>query len=177
MPAYKIVVAGPFNAGKTAFIRTVSDIEIVTTERRVTNPEVAAVKEETTVAMDYGRTRLGDVVLHLYGMPGQSRFEFMWDILMREMDGFILMVDSEDRASLMEVKQLLRLYRRGGRVPFVIAANKQDGSAPLPPAEIARLLNLPEAVPVVACVALDPARARPVLETMVQLLTRAKAAA
>jgi hypothetical protein len=61
MKALKIVVTGPFNAGKTEFIRTISEIEVVSTERKITNPLVA-VKEETTVAMDFGRATLGDSV-------------------------------------------------------------------------------------------------------------------
>ena len=77
---YKVVVTGPFNVGKTEFVRTISDIPIVSTERRITD-HLASTKEETTVAMDYGHVRLGDDMFHLYGTPGQPRFDFMCDIL------------------------------------------------------------------------------------------------
>jgi signal recognition particle receptor subunit beta len=96
---YKVVVTGPFNVGKTEFVRTVSDIPIVSTEKRITD-HLASTKEETTVAMDYGHTRLGDDMFHLYGTPGQPRFDFMWDILSTEMQAYLLLVDSSDRQSL-----------------------------------------------------------------------------
>ena len=69
---YKIIVTGPFNSGKTAFISTISDIAVVTTERKITT-EDRGIKAETTVAMDYGRVELDGKVLHLNGTPGQAR--------------------------------------------------------------------------------------------------------
>ena len=79
MSNYKIVVTGPFNSGKTEFIKTISDIEVVSTERKITT-EDRGIKAETTVAMDYGRAKLDDDTLYLYGTPGQTRFNFMWEI-------------------------------------------------------------------------------------------------
>jgi len=98
---YKIVVTGPFNSGKTAFIRTISDIDVVMTERRITTAE-RGIKASTTVAMDYGRVELDGRILHLYGTPGQARFDFMWEILAREMSGFIVLADSTDPASSLK---------------------------------------------------------------------------
>jgi len=170
MKAYKILVTGPFNAGKTAFVRTASDIDIVTTERKITDPNLEGVKEETTVAMDYGQTRVDKVLLHLYGTPGQSRFEFMWDILSREMDAFILVVDSQDRSSLMEAKQILRLFKKKSKVPFVVVANKQDAEPRLSQEEIARALGLSEETPLLPCVALDKQSVREVLARVVEQL-------
>ncbi len=171
MKTYKVVVTGPFNAGKTAFIRTVSDIEIVTTERKVTDAEVAAVKEETTVALDYGKTRMDEAVLHLYGTPGQSRFEVMWQILARDMDAFIVVIDSQDRNSLMEAKQIIRTFRKGNtRIPYMVIANKQDGESPMTAEEVAKLLGLPEDVPVVPCVAVNAESAKSALAQIVPLL-------
>ncbi len=170
MRSYKILVTGPFNAGKTAFIRTASDIDIVTTERKITDPSLEGVKEETTVAMDYGQTRLEKVLLHLYGTPGQARFDFMWDILSREMDAFILVIDSQDRSSLMEAKQILRLFRKKSKVPFVIVANKQDAERRLSNDEIARALGITEETPLLPCVALDKQSVREVLSQVAQKL-------
>jgi small GTP-binding protein len=121
----KIVVTGAFNVGKTEFIRTISDIPIVSTERRITD-HLASTKEETTIAMDYGQVRLDDDLFHLYGTPGQPRFDFMWDILSKEMHAFILLVDSCNRKELLSAKQLIRIFRRKSRVPYLVAANKQD---------------------------------------------------
>jgi hypothetical protein len=169
--SYKIVVTGPFNAGKTAFVRTASDIDIVTTERRISGPQDAkAVKKETTVAMDYGQKRLDDTMIHLYGTPGQVRFEFMWSILAKEMDAFVLLIDSSDRASLMDAKQLIRLFRKYSKVPYMVVANKQDDTATLTPAEVGRLLALPASVPVLPCVALKEASVLAVLNEVKQLL-------
>jgi len=81
MQTVKMVVTGPFSAGKTEFIRTVSEIDVVSTERKITD-ETKSVKEATTVAMDFGRITVDeDLVLYLFGTPGQKRFDFMWEIL------------------------------------------------------------------------------------------------
>ena len=171
MKAYKIVVTGPFNAGKTAFIHSISDIAMVTTERRITDPGVATgAKSETTVAMDYGQKRLGDAMLHLYGTPGQARFEFMWSILAKEMDAYVLLVDSTDRVSLMDAKQVMRQFRKQAKVPYVIAANKQDHRSAMPPAEIQRLLAVSKDVAVMPCVAREKESVLQVLEHVRQLL-------
>lgn len=166
---YKIVVTGPFNVGKTEFIRTISDIPIVSTERRITD-HLSAVKDETTVAMDYGQVRLADDVFHLYGTPGQPRFDFMWDILAKEMDAFLVLVDSSDRGTFLRAKQLLRIFSRKDRVPCMVVANKQDLDEALAPEKISRLLGLEGKTPVVPCTATDKASVRGVLEGLRRLL-------
>ena len=81
MQAVKMVVTGPFAAGKTQFIRSISEIDVVSTERKITNT-AERVKDQTTVAMDFGRITIDDdLVLYLFGTPGQKRFDFMWEIL------------------------------------------------------------------------------------------------
>src|SRR4030066_328871 len=78
MQTVKMVVTGPFNAGKTQFIQSVSEIDVVSTERKISS-EAERVKETTTVAMDFGRITVDDdLVLYLFGTPGQKRFDFMW---------------------------------------------------------------------------------------------------
>lgn len=169
--AYKIVITGPFNAGKTAFIHSISDIAMVTTERRISDPGIATgIKSETTVAMDYGQKRLGNTMLHLYGTPGQARFEFMWSILAKEMDAFVLLVDSTDKFSLMDAKQVMRQFRKQAKVPYVIVANKQDHRAAMPPAEIQRRLVASKDVAVMPCVACEKESVLQVLEHVRQLL-------
>ena len=152
---HKIIFTGPVGAGKTTAIGSISDIEPVTTEELATD-ETKDKKELTTVAMDYGRMRLdNDEVLHLYGTPGQPRFDFMWDILSTEMHAFILLVDSSDRQSLMPAKQLIRTFGRKGNVPYLVVANKQDIDNALSTDEIAKRLGLDEEKPVIPCVAID----------------------
>ncbi|MGH8087570.1 MAG: GTP-binding protein, partial [Stenotrophomonas sp.] len=78
MTPIKFVVSGPVGAGKTTFIRTISQVEVVSTEEKSTE-EIG--KTHTTVALDFGQMNLGDHVLHLFGTPGQTRFDYMWDVL------------------------------------------------------------------------------------------------
>ncbi len=94
MQTLKIVVTGPFSSGKTEFIQTISEIDVVSTERTITR-ESERIKDRTTVAMDFGRITIDEeLILYLFGTPGQKRFDFMWEILSEGMLGFIVMVDS-----------------------------------------------------------------------------------
>ena len=89
----KIVFAGPVGAGKTTAIGSVSEIEPIGTDVKATDQH-AAIKEKTTVAMDYGFIRLRDgQQIHLYGTPGQDRFDFMWDVLTQNGLGLVLLVN------------------------------------------------------------------------------------
>jgi len=174
---YKVVVTGPFNAGKTEFIRTISDIPIVTTERHISD-DLKSVKDETTVAMDYGQVRLDadqnpSDVFHLYGTPGQPRFDFMWDILAKEMHAFILLVDSRDRRDLEtlveereQAKRLIRIFRRKSRGAYLVVANKQDMENALSAEAIGKALGLDEKTLVIPCTATDKASVRNVLEAL-----------
>jgi small GTP-binding protein len=162
---YKVVVTGPFNVGKTEFVRSISDIPIVSTERRITD-HLRATKEETTVAMDYGQVRLRDAMFHLYGTPGQPRFDFMWDILAKEMDAFLVLVDSGDRETFLQAKRLLRIFGSKDRVPCMVVANKQDQDNALPIQQIIRALGLEGRTPVVPCIATDKSSVRKVLEAL-----------
>src|SRR5512136_3283335 len=126
MQTVKMVVTGPFNAGKTAFIRSISEIDVVSTERKITLP-VEKVKDTTTVAMDFGRISVDEeLVLYLFGTPGQKRFDFMWEILSEGMLGFIVIVDSSRPETFREARSILDTFRGYADTPYVIAANKQD---------------------------------------------------
>ena len=126
MQTVKIVVAGPFNAGKTAFIQSVSEIDVVSTERRITS-QSERVKETTTVAMDFGRITVDrNLVLYLFGTPGQRRFDFMWEILAEGMLGFVVLVDSSRPETFREARRILETFRAYAPTPYVVAANKQD---------------------------------------------------
>src|SRR5512142_1191854 len=127
MQTVKMVVTGPFNAGKTKFIQSVSEIEVVETERKISNKAERAIKETTTIAMDFGRITVDeDLVLYLFGTPGQKRFDFMWEILSEGMLGFIVMVDSARPETFREARSILDTFRGYAATPYVIAANKQD---------------------------------------------------
>ena len=122
---YKIVVTGPFSAGKTEFIKAVSDVQVITTERKLTRDAVPG-KEETTVALDYGRTKLDKMTILLFGTPGQPRFDFMWEILSEGMLGFIVMIDSTRPETFREARSIRDTFRLYAPTPYVVAANKQD---------------------------------------------------
>lgn len=165
----KIIVGGPFSAGKTRFIKTISEIDVVTTERKITRRE-KGIKRETTVAMDFGRITLEEDVLHLYGTPGQVRFEFMWDILSREMAGFVMLVDSTDPDSFPHAVELINGFVTDKAVPYVVAANKHDLSNAIPLARLRRAMDLAPDVLVMPCVATRKTSVKQVLLQLAELI-------
>ena len=166
----KVIVTGPFNAGKTQFIQTVSDIDVVTTERRITT-EDRGIKAETTVAMDYGRVEIDGYTLHLNGTPGQVRFDFMWEILATEMNGFIVLVDSTDSLSFHDANELIALFHDFNAVPYLIAASKQDLPGAADISEVRRGIGAGGDVLVMPCVATQKTSVNQVLRQMIGLIT------
>ena len=161
--AVKIVVTGPFSAGKTTLIRTISEITVLSTETDVTD-STRSRKAETTVAMDFGRITVDrDLVLYLFGTPGQERFDFMWEILGEGMLGYILLVDSSRPDSLEEAVGILAAFRKMAKVPFVVALNRTAGLDPEGEANVRRVLELGEDTPVVPCDATDRESVKAVL--------------
>lgn len=164
----KIVVTGPFSAGKTVFVKSISEIPIVTTERKITVRQKGT-KSHTTVAMDYGRVALGDDVLHLNGTPGQARFDFMWEILSKEMHGLVLVVDATAKETFDDARTMLEDMLAPRRVPFVVAANKQDYDNALHPDKVRRALGLTDAL-VMPCVASRKTSVKMVLSQLAGLI-------
>jgi small GTP-binding protein len=161
--AVKIVVTGPFSAGKTTLIRTISEITVLSTEKDITD-STRSRKAETTVAMDFGRITIDrDLVLYLFGTPGQDRFDFMWEILGEGMLGYILLVDSSREDSLEEAVGILAAFRKMARVPFVVALNRAAGIDPSEEEKVRSVLELDEDVPVVPCDATDRESVKSVL--------------
>ncbi|MDQ3981453.1 MAG: ATP/GTP-binding protein [Actinomycetota bacterium] len=125
----KIVVTGPFAAGKTSLIQTISEVTVVGTEQPITDGTRAR-KGTTTVAMDFGRVSLPDgLSLFLFGTPGQSRFEVMWEILSEGMIGFVLLVDASDPGSATDASALLEKFRTYADVPFVVGVTHLEDVA------------------------------------------------
>jgi len=159
----KIVVTGPFSAGKTTLIRTISEITVLSTEKDITD-HTKSRKAETTVAMDFGRITIDrDLVLYLFGTPGQDRFDFMWEILGEGMLGYILLVDSSREDSLDEAVGILAAFRKMARVPFVVALNRSSGIAPVDEQRVRDVLVLDDEVAVVPCDATDRESVKAVL--------------
>src|SRR5688500_4869952 len=161
--AVKIVVTGPFSAGKTTLIRTISEITVLSTEKDITD-HTKSRKAETTVAMDFGRITIDrDLVLYLFGTPGQDRFDFMWEILGEGMLGYILLIDSSRPDSLEEAVGILAAFRKMARVPFVVALNRAAGMDPSDEDRVRAVLELDEDTPVVPCDATDRESVKAVL--------------
>ncbi|ABU59284.1 GTP-binding protein [Roseiflexus castenholzii] len=171
MQILKIVITGAYAAGKTQFIRTISDIEPVSTDYSVTLEEERALKRETTVALDFGTIAINDrLSLYLFGTPGQERFDFMWEHLAIGALGYVVMVDSCRPAHFAETQRLMARFAEITDAPFVVAANKQDDEAALPPAYVRRRLGVPPEAPVLPCVARDRESVKRVLLSLLHLI-------
>ncbi|MFI5752417.1 GTP-binding protein [Streptomyces sp. NPDC051644] len=171
----KIVIAGGFGVGKTTLIRTLSEIEPLTTEARlsaagtgVDDLEGIAGKTTTTVAMDFGRITFDDpdpmpMILFLFGVPGQERFWFMWDDLGRGAVGAVVLVDTR---RLEDSFTAVNWYEQQ-KMPFVVAVNEFDGAHRYEADEVRQALSLGDHVPVVKCDVREHASANNVLITLV----------
>jgi small GTP-binding protein len=163
----KIVVTGPFSAGKTEFIQTVSEIDVVSTERKITS-ESEQIKERTTVAMDFGRITVDDdLVLYLFGTPGQKRFDFMWEILSEGMLGFVVLIDSVRPETFREARMILDTFRNYAPTPYVVAANKQDLEDAWDVDDLRIALRIDSDIKLLPCVAMDRESVR---NTLLELL-------
>ncbi|MFY1636155.1 GTP-binding protein [Solwaraspora sp. WMMB335] len=166
--AVKVLVAGGFGVGKTTFVTSVSEIPPLTTEAPLTMASVgvddtASVggKLTTTVALDFGRITLDadGVMLYLFGTPGQDRFWFMWDELVRGAIGGIVLVDTRRMADAFPAID----FFESRRIPFLIAVNQFPDGPVYPLADVARAADLSTNHPVVYCNAMERASARDAL--------------
>lgn len=167
MQTLKIVVTGPFASGKTTFIQSISEIDVVATERRISN-ESERIKNQTTVAMDFGRITIDDeLILYLFGTPGQRRFDFMWEILSEGMLGFIVLVDSTRPETFREARRILETFRSYSPVPYIVAANKQDMPDAWPAEDLRIVLRVEDDVKVIPCIS---TRRESVKQVLLELL-------
>ncbi len=172
--AVKVVIVGGFGVGKTTLVGSVSEIRPLTTEETMTQAGVgvddtAGVerKTSTTVAMDFGRISINqELVLYLFGTPGQERFWFLWRGLFEGALGAVVLVDTRRLEVSFDV--IGRLEERG--VPFVVAVNSFPGAPEHPLEDLRAALDLPASVPLVVCDARRRDSSRDVLMTLMRYL-------
>lgn len=162
---YKIVVTGPFDSGKTTFISAISEIEVVSTERTTM---VGGKRRSTTVAMDFGRVTLREGrVLHLYGTPGQERFDFMWEILSEGMLGYVLLLDGSRPDTFEEGLRIMEAFERISDAPHVVVLTRSDRKGSLKPAQAASKVPALQGHTVLEC---DARRLKNVKDVLLELL-------
>ncbi|WP_250400733.1 GTP-binding protein [Streptomyces cellostaticus] len=172
--ATKIVVAGGFGVGKTTLVTAVSEITPLQTEALMTEAsegtdDLTATpgKSTTTVAMDFGRLTLDDdLVLYLFGTPGQQRFWFMWDDLVRGAIGAVVLADTR---RLKDCFPALDYFESCG-LPYVVAVNHFDDSELFEPEDVREALTIPAHIPVLT---MDARRRISVIETLLALVGHA----
>ncbi|GIF95817.1 GTP-binding protein [Catellatospora citrea] len=170
--AVKILIAGHFGVGKTTMVGAVSEIRPLRTEEVLTDAGIGVddlsgveAKTHTTVAMDFGRITISrDLVLYLFGTPGQDRFSFLWDELASGAIGAVVLADTR---RLKESFPCID-YFEDRETPFVVAVNCFEGSDRFTPADVQLALNLDPGTPVVMCDARDRTSSRAVLVALLQ---------
>jgi signal recognition particle receptor subunit beta len=177
----KVLVSGGFGVGKTTLIGSVSEMKPLHTEEPLSSAGVGTdrtdgveEKRTTTVAMDFGRIYLRDeLVLYLFGTPGQDRFWFLWDELALGALGAVVLADTRRLADCFAAVDYFE--RRG--TPFLVACNCFHGQQPFDAAEVRDALDLDADVPVLMCDARDRESSKRVLAALVEYVMTTRAAA
>lgn len=161
----KLVVSGPVGAGKTTFVQSLSETPVIATEAEASE-DIG--KTHTTVAFDFGTLELAGYTIHLYGTPGQDRFDFMWEVLCEGALGLALLVSGEAPQDFLHARNILEFITSRIPVPFIVGVTHQDLPEVWSPADVAAYFDLPEEQ-VVGVNASDPNSARALLAQLLSL--------
>lgn len=164
----KVVIAGGLGAGKTTFVRSISDIEPLTTETTSARPSVPG-ERVTTLGLDFGRVALNpDAVLYLFGAPEQARFWFMWGAITHGAVGAVVLVDPRHLADCFSA---IDFYEEHD-VPYVVAINRFNGVETHGVEAVREALTVRGEVPIVTCDARDAGSAKAVLTSLLEHVRR-----
>ncbi|WP_133742486.1 GTP-binding protein [Actinorugispora endophytica] len=169
----KIVIAGGFGAGKTTLVGSVSEIPPVTTEAVMTEASIAhddvsstPDKVTTTVAMDFGRLTLDEeLIMYMFGTPGQARFWFMWDDLVRGAVGAVVVVDARRLADCFDA---IDYFEKNQNIPYIIALNRFDGEREYTVEQIREAVEVGPDVPIIEFDARDRLSSGSVLKQLLK---------
>ncbi len=163
MEPLKLIVTGPVGAGKSTLIRTLSETEVVDTDALASE---AIGKATTTVALDHGTLQLDGHLLHIFGTPGQDRFDFMWEILAEGALGVLLLVRADRPETLPAARNILDFVVSRTQVPHVVGVTHLDRPQVWRPEEVALFLGTPPE----RAVGFDPRDREEAVKPLVRLL-------
>ncbi len=164
-------MAGPVGAGKSTFVRAVSEIDVVDTDRQATD-ETSLLKEKTTVGFDFGRLQFSpDMALHLYGTPGQDRFDFMWEELISKAHAYILLVPANRPATFRKAQLIYQFMSERVALPMIVGLTHLDCDDAWSSDNVAIAMGFPESAQrptFVELNATEPASVTQALSALVQ---------
>jgi hypothetical protein len=141
MKIMRSVVAGTVGAGKSTLVRTLSEIEVVSTDCVATD-DTLLLKRETTVALDYGRLLLSpNMDLHIYGTPGQSRFDFMWELLIKNAHTYIMLVAAHRPQDFQYAREIISFINQRVQIPMIVGLTHTDCPGASTPEEVMTALG------------------------------------